>query len=113
MEITLGGVLFIENVGNLVCPALFNLGEQLRVLVTSPTEGVDKPLKYLPMFHAADIMVLNKCDLLAHVPFELSEWTDYVLATNPHAQIITTSALSGSCVYGWLAEIDHRRRLFS
>ena len=107
-----GDVLFIENVGNLVCPALFDLGEQLRVLVTSPTEGVDKPLKYPPMFRAADIVVLNKCDLLAHVPFELSEWSDYVLAVNPDAQLIMTSALSASDVVGWLKEIDHRRRLF-
>ena len=60
-----GDLLFIENVGNLVCPALFDLGERLRVVVTSPTEGADKPLKYPPMFRAAHLVVLNKCDLIA------------------------------------------------
>jgi hydrogenase nickel incorporation protein HypB len=107
-----GSVLFIENVGNLVCPALFDLGEQFRVVVTSPTEGVDKPLKYPPMFRAADVVVLNKCDLLPHVPFQLEEWTEYVFATNPHVKIVKTSALSGDGIGEWLAELDHRRQAF-
>ena len=105
-----GSVLFIENVGNLVCPALFDLGEQLRVVVTSPTEGSDKPLKYPPMFRAADVVVLNKCDLLPHVPFQLDEWTEYVFATNPRAKIVRTCALSGEGIGEWLAELDQRRR---
>ncbi len=105
-----GDLLFIENVGNLVCPALFDLGERLRVVVTSPTEGADKPLKYPPMFRAAHVVVLNKCDLIPHVPFNLDEWTAYVGEINSHARIIKTSALSGDGVGEWLAEIDHVRR---
>ena len=107
-----GDLLFIENVGNLVCPALFDLGERLRVVVTSPTEGADKPLKYPPMFRAAHVVVLNKCDLIAHVPFNLGEWTEYVRAINPHARIIQTSALSGEGVGELLAEIDNVRQSF-
>ncbi len=109
VELARGDLLFIENVGNLVCPALFDLGEQLRVVVTSPTEGVDKPLKYPPMFRAADVVVLNKCDLLGHVPFQSEEWAEYVLATNPIAKIIITSALTGEGVTSWLREIEERR----
>jgi len=105
-----GDLIFIENVGNLVCPALFDLGERLRVVVTSPTEGADKPLKYPPMFRAAHIVVLNKCDLIPHVPFKLDEWAEYVCAINPHARIIKTSALSGEGVDEWLAEIENERR---
>lgn len=101
-----GGVLFIENVGNLVCPALFDLGENLRVVVTSPTEGVDKPLKYPPMFRAAHVVVLSKCDLLPHLPFNLEEWTDYLFAVNPHARIVRTSAVSGDGIDAWLSVLD-------
>ena len=103
-------LLFIENVGNLVCPALFDLGERLRVVVTSPTEGVDKPLKYPPMVRAAHLVALNKCDLIPYVPFNLDEWTEYVRAINPRARIIRTSALSGEGVDEWLAEIDKLRQ---
>ena len=112
IELARDDLLFIENVGNLVCPALFDLGEELRVVVTSPTEGVDKPLKYPPMFRAADIVVLNKCDLLRHVPFQLEEWRGYVLATNPTADIIKTSALTGDGIGGWLELIEQRRAAF-
>ncbi len=112
MEIGSGDILFIENVGNLVCPALFDLGEQLRVVVTNPTEGVDKPLKYPPMFRAADIVVLNKIDLLAHVPFQMDEWTNYVRAANPHAEIVAMSAVCGTGIDLWLAAIDQRQRSF-
>lgn len=112
LELTRGGVLFIENVGNLVCPALFDLGEQLRVVVTSPTEGVDKALKYPPMFRAADVVVLNKCDLLPYVPFELDEWTDYVRAVNPHARIIKASAMSADGIGEWLSLLGSLRVTF-
>jgi hydrogenase nickel incorporation protein HypB len=99
-------VLFIENVGNLVCPALFDLGEQLRVLVTNPTEGVDKPLKYPPMFRAADIVVLTKCDLLHHLHFEIGEWEDYVQAVNPDTRVVQVSAETGAGIDDWLSEIE-------
>jgi hydrogenase nickel incorporation protein HypB len=104
-----GGLLLIENVGNLVCPALFDLGEHLRALVTSPTEGVDKPLKYPPMFRAADVVVLNKYDLLPHLRFAVGEWTDYVQAVNPRARIIFTSAISGEGIDEWLRALDLSR----
>ena len=107
-----GDLLFIENIGNLVCPALFDLGERLRVVVTSPTEGTDKPLKYPPMFRAAHLVVLNKCDLIPHVPFSLDEWTEYVRAINPHARGIKTSALGGEGIGELLAEIDDVRCSF-
>jgi len=82
------------------------------VVVTSPTEGTDKPLKYPPMFRAAHIVVLNKCDLIPHVPFNLDEWTAYVGEINSHARIIKTTALGGDGVGEWLAEIDDLRRSF-
>ena len=107
-----GDLLFIENVGNLVCPALFDLGERLRVVVTSPTEGADKPLKYPPMFRAAHVVVLNKCDLIPHVPFKLDEWTEYVRTINPRARVIKMSAPNGEGVGQWLGEIDNVRQSF-
>jgi hydrogenase nickel incorporation protein HypB len=112
LQLASGDVLFIENVGNLVCPALFDLGEQLRVVVTNPTEGVDKPLKYPPMFRAANIVVLNKCDLLPHVQFEVEQWTEFVMAANPRARIIKTSAVGDNEIDAWLAEIDECRQRF-
>jgi hydrogenase nickel incorporation protein HypB len=112
LELAEGDVLFVENVGNLVCPALFDLGEHLRVLVTSPTEGIDKPLKYPPMFRAADIVVLNKCDLIPHLRFELDEWTEYIRSVNPRAQIFEVSATAGHGVRKWLSQLDCVRRAF-
>jgi hydrogenase nickel incorporation protein HypB len=112
MQLKQGDWLFIENVGNLVCPALFDLGEGLRVLVTTPTEGVDKPIKYPPMFRAADLVVLNKVDLLNYVPFSFDEWIEYLGAVNPHAQIIRTSALTGEGVDTWLAAVANHAPAF-
>jgi hydrogenase nickel incorporation protein HypB len=106
LDVVDNSILFIENVGNLVCPALFDLGEQLRVLITNPTEGVDKPLKYPPMFRAADIVVLNKCDLLPYLQFEVDEWKHYVISVNPDARIVQVSALTGDGIGEWLSEID-------
>ncbi len=113
LDLSDGDLVFIENVGNLVCPALFDLGERLRVVVTSPAEGADKPLKYPPMFRAAHVVVLNKSDLIPHVPFNLDEWTEYVRAVNPRARIIKTCALSGEGVGDLLAVIDDVRQSFS
>jgi hydrogenase nickel incorporation protein HypB len=101
--------VFIENVGNLVCPALFDLGEQLRVVVTSTTEGTDKPLKYAPMFRAADIVVLNKSDLLPHVPFDLPQWRGYLRGINPNARACQTSATTGDGIAEWIAELESMR----
>jgi hydrogenase nickel incorporation protein HypB len=107
-----GDWLFIENVGNLVCPALFDLGEELRVVVTAPTEGADKPIKYPPMFRAADVVVLNKVDLVKYVPFSFDEWIEYLGAVNPRAQIVRTSALTGEGIDAWLAAVDSRAQTF-
>ena len=100
-------VLFIENVGNLVCPALFDLGEQARVVVMSTTEGADKPVKYPDMFRTAQLCLINKSDLLPYVPFDLNTATSYLRQVNPDLQIITVSALTGEGMevwYQWLRE---------
>jgi len=112
MPLKPGAWLFVENVGNLVCPALFDLGEELRVVVTTPTEGVDKPLKYPPMFRVADFVVLNKVDLLKHVPFSFDEWNEYLGAVNPRAKIIRTSALTGEGIDTWLDAVADRAQTF-
>lgn len=100
-----GSLLFIENVGNLVCPASFDLGEAHKVVVLSVTEGEDKPLKYPDMFAAADIMLINKSDLLAHVAFDLEACRAAALRVNPRIEIMTVSAHTGdglSAFYGWI-----------
>ncbi|WP_040566014.1 hydrogenase nickel incorporation protein HypB [Magnetospirillum molischianum] len=90
-----GSVLFIENVGNLVCPAAFDLGEAHKVVVLSVTEGEDKPLKYPDMFAAADLMLLNKSDLLPHIEFDVAACVANALRVNPRLKILTVSARSG------------------
>jgi hydrogenase nickel incorporation protein HypB len=90
-----GGVLFIENVGNLVCPASFDLGEAHKVAVLSTTEGEDKPLKYPDMFAAADLMLLNKSDLLPHLEFDAAACIVNALRVNPRLQTMTVSARTG------------------
>ena len=100
-----GGLLFIENVGNLVCPAAFDLGEAHKVVVLSVTEGEDKPLKYPDMFAQADLMLLNKADLLPHLDFDLDACIGYARRVNPGIHILTMSARTGegmSAFYGWL-----------
>lgn len=94
-------VLMIENVGNLVCPALFDLGERAKVVIFSVTEGEDKPLKYPHMFAAASLMILSKTDLLPHVRFDMQRATANALAVNPDVQIIELSAYSGEGLDRW------------
>ena len=99
-------LLFVENVGNLVCPALFDLGERGRVVVISVTEGTDKPLKYPYMFAAADLVVVNKMDLLPYVDFDLSACRAHVASVNPKAEVLALSATRGDNLnswYDWLA----------
>ena len=86
---------FIENVGNLVCPALFDLGERARVVIASVTEGEDKPLKYPHMFRAAELVLLNKIDLLPHVDFSVDVFRAHARTVNPRARILPLSARSG------------------
>jgi len=103
-----GGLLFIENVGNLVCPALFDLGEASKVVVLSVTEGEDKPLKYPDMFAAADLMLLNKSDLLPHLDFDLGACVEAAVRVNPQIQILTVSARTGEGLEAFYTWIEHR-----
>ncbi|MGZ6778129.1 MAG: hydrogenase nickel incorporation protein HypB [Mycobacterium sp.] len=99
-------LLFIENVGNLVCPALFDLGEHSKVVVISVTEGADKPLKYPHMFAAAGLVLVNKIDLLPYVDFDLEKCAGYARSVNPDVNIMPLSATTGEGVqawYDWLA----------
>ena len=104
-----GGVLFIENVGNLVCPAGFDLGEAAKVVILSVAEGEDKPLKYPDMFRAARLMVLNKADLLPYVPFDTARCIDYARRVNPEIAVLTVSALTGEGMDAWYAWIEAQR----
>lgn len=100
-------VLMIENVGNLVCPSMFNLGESKRVVIISTTEGVDKPLKYPDMFHTSDVCVINKMDLLPYLEIDLEELKEYALRVNPELQFFEVSATKGEGMdawYSWLKE---------
>jgi hydrogenase nickel incorporation protein HypB len=94
-------ILFIENVGNLVCPALFDLGERLKVVVASVTEGDDKPLKYPQMFAAADIVVLNKIDLMPYVSFNQEMFQKRVMELSPKAVVLPLSATRGDGMENW------------
>ena len=97
-----GALLFIENVGNLVCPAAFDLGEAAKVVVLSVTEGEDKPLKYPDMFRAARLMLLNKCDLLPYLNFDVELALSNARRVNPDIEIIQLSATSGVGMDTWL-----------
>jgi hydrogenase nickel incorporation protein HypB len=104
-----GSLLFIENVGNLVCPALFDLGERSKVVVISVTEGTDKPLKYPYMFAAADLVLVNKIDLLPYVDFDLDRCSKYAESINPGVQVLPLSATTGEGVnswYSWISKPD-------
>jgi hydrogenase nickel incorporation protein HypB len=96
-----GSLLFIENVGNLVCPALFDLGERHRVVVVSVTEGDDKPLKYPHMFAAADLVVLNKTDLLPYVDFDPDRLTTDARRLRPEVRVLPLSARTGDNLGDW------------
>jgi len=99
-------VLMVENVGNLVCPAGFDLGEAHKVVVLSVTEGEDKPLKYPDMFHAASLMLLNKVDLLPHLAFDVERCLANARRVNPTIEILQVSATTGQGMDGWLAWIE-------
>jgi hydrogenase nickel incorporation protein HypB len=100
-----GSILMIENVGNLVCPALFDLGESARVVIMSVTEGADKPLKYPQMFRSADVVLLNKVDLAPYVDFVIEDCLRAIATVNPRAVVLQVSATKGDGLedwYGWL-----------
>ena len=94
-------VLFVENVGNLVCPAAFDLGEAHKVAILSVTEGEDKPIKYPDMFHAADLMILNKTDLLPYLEFDVDKCIDYARRVNPGIKVLQLSATRGDGLDAW------------
>ena len=102
-------VLFIENVGNLVCPAAFDLGEAAKIVVVSVTEGDDKPLKYPDMFAAASLMVVTKTDLLAHVPADLDRLLGNAMRINPGIETLALSSQTGVGLDVWYRWIDARR----
>ena len=95
-------ILFIENVGNLVCPAGFDLGEAHKVAILSVTEGDDKPLKYPDSFAAASMMVLSKIDLLPHLDFDVAACIEHARAINPDIEVLQVSARSGAGMVGWI-----------
>jgi hydrogenase nickel incorporation protein HypB len=101
-----GTLLFIENVGNLVCPALFDLGERNMVVVISVTEGADKPLKYPHMFAAAELVLINKIDLLPYVDFDLDVCAANARSINPHLKVLPVSATTGEGIESWYQWID-------
>jgi hydrogenase nickel incorporation protein HypB len=96
-----GGILFVENVGNLVCPADFDLGEGKRVVMLSVTEGDDKPLKYPNIFASADLMIVTKTDLLPYVDFDSDACTQYARRLKPSIDVIRTSAKTGNGIRNW------------
>jgi len=96
-----GSLVFVENVGNLVCPALFDLGEAARVVIMSVTEGADKPLKYPHMFRTADMVLLTKIDLLPYVEFDVAAFTAGARRARPGVSLIPLSATTGTGVDGW------------
>jgi len=104
-------LLVIENVGNLVCPAEFRVGEDAKAMICSVTEGEDKPIKYPLMFRTCDAVVVNKIDLLEHLDFDLDLLMDNIAAVNPEAEVMQVSARTGQGVDGfrrWLLEVGRR-----
>jgi hydrogenase nickel incorporation protein HypB len=101
--------LFVENVGNLVCPAIYDLGQAVNVVALSVTEGEDKPLKYPVMFRKADLVLLTKVDLLPHLDFRVEAVLDALARVMPKPDVIRVSARGGEGVGGWLAWLEARR----
>jgi hydrogenase nickel incorporation protein HypB len=109
LSVTEDAILFIENVGNLVCPAMFDLGEQARVVISSVTEGDDKPLKYPDMFHTSNLCIINKTDLLPYVPFDVEQFKNNARKVNHHLAFIELSALTNEGIGQWLHWLQHQQ----
>ncbi len=101
-------LVLVENVGNLVCPSLFDLGEKARVVVISVTEGQDKPIKYPHMFAAADLVVVNKTDLLPYVDFDVEVCAAHARTVNPGVEVLALSATTGRGTSDWYAWLDRQ-----
>ena len=110
LEIADNSILIIENVGNLVCPAMFDLGESLRVILFSVTEGDDTPLKYPTMFYSSNICIINKIDLLPYVDFDMKKAREYALSINHHLDFFEVSAKTGAGMAGWYDWLKARRK---
>ena len=102
-------LLLIENVGNLVCPASYDLGEAAKIVVLSVTEGEDKPLKYPSIFFKSDLLVLNKIDLLPYVPFDINAAADNARKVHPGMEIVKVSCLTGNGLQEWMNWLEQRR----
>ena len=102
-------LLLIENVGNLVCPSSYDLGEAAKVVVLSVTEGEDKPLKYPSIFFKSDLLVLNKIDLLPYVPFDIEAAAENARKVHPGMDIVKVSCLTGNGLHEWLLWLERRR----
>jgi hydrogenase nickel incorporation protein HypB len=103
-------VLMIENVGNLVCPSMFDLGEDRRVVIISITEGEDKPVKYPDMFHTADVCLINKIDLLPYLNFDVEKLKDYARRVNPRLEFFEVSATTGQGMDAWYEWLKQERK---
>jgi hydrogenase nickel incorporation protein HypB len=106
LNLAQGSLLLIENVGNLVCPAAFDLGEACKVAILSVTEGEDKPIKYPDMFHAASLMLINKTDLLPYVDFDVQACIDFARRVNPTIEVLQVSARTGEGMGDWVDWLD-------
>jgi hydrogenase nickel incorporation protein HypB len=102
-------LLLIENVGNLVCPTSYDLGEHAKIVILSVTEGDDKPLKYPGIFHRAELLVLSKIDLLPYVPFDIAAARENARRVNPRIEIVEVSSTTGAGLESWRAWLDARR----
>jgi hydrogenase nickel incorporation protein HypB len=105
-------LLIIENVGNLVCPSSYDLGESAKIVLLSVTEGEDKPLKYPSIFFKSELMVLTKTDLLPYVPFDVQEAVENARRVHPEIEVLRVSCLAGKGLQEWLAWLERRRRTF-
>ena len=107
-ELLPADILFIENVGNLICPTTYDLGEDFKVVLLSVTEGDDKPVKYPAIFARAEVAVITKSDLLPHVPFELDSVQKQIGSLNPAGTVVVTSSLAGEGLEDWLGLLRER-----
>src|SRR6185503_1269479 len=104
------GILFIENVGNLVCPSSYDLGEAAKIVLLSVTEGEDKPLKYPSIFFKSELLVLNKVDLLPYVPFNIAAAEENARRINPGIEIVRVSCTTGDGLAEWMTWLDRKRK---
>jgi hydrogenase nickel incorporation protein HypB len=105
-------ILFIENVGNLVCPSSYDLGEAAKIVVLSVTEGEDKPLKYPSIFFKSELLIMNKVDLLAYLPFIIEEAEENARRVHPGMEILRVSCLKGDGLSGWLEWLQQKRQAY-